>query len=83
VRKTLAEREKALFDRFARVAQGVPTEAVAGAAANVVINALMQLHASPDEAKKAFAKIELMMLQRYDVRGRSGILAVAKDVLRV
>lgn len=67
--KTLPEFEKELFDRLRRTCNGYPKEAVVGAAANVLVNAIRQCHPSESEAKALFAKIEVLLQQHYDVSG--------------
>jgi len=67
-----AERE--LFSRLAPVCNGFPHDAVVGAAANVLLNALRQSNASRRQAEVAFdelfGKLKSILVAHYDGAGK-------------
>lgn len=66
--------ERALFDAFARAANGCSREAVVGAAANVIANALRQSHKQRGEAEEELdalvASIKRGMARHYGEDGK-------------
>jgi hypothetical protein len=69
-----SDRQRELFERFTRDADGFSTEQVIGAAANLLVNALRQAHASRDGALDGFdqiaAKTRALIADHYDMMGR-------------
>lgn len=66
--------ERALFDIFARAANGCSRDAVVGAAANVIVNALRQAHRQQGEAHEELdalaANIRQNLARHYDDHGQ-------------
>ena len=67
-----AERE--LFTRMSQLSSGFPHEAVVGAAANVLLNAIRQNKATRQQAELAFdelfGKLKAILVDHYDGAGR-------------
>lgn len=73
--KSGPEAERELFRALGQVANGFPTEAVFGAAANMLVNAIRQSQPTREGAREAFdeliARVRLLLLdQHYDALGR-------------
>lgn len=66
--------ERALFEAFSKVAKGFTQDQAAGAAANIIINALRQGHANRKGALDAFdelaAKAKAILAEHYDLTGK-------------
>jgi hypothetical protein len=65
--------EQELFKRFSEIAAGFPRDAVAGAAANLLINCIRQNSATRAQAEVAFdelfGKLKAITLAHYDGAG--------------
>jgi hypothetical protein len=63
-----------LFERFAAASEGFPADAVAGAALNLLINALRQRHGTWQQAEQAFdeylGKSKQILKDCYGMSGR-------------
>jgi hypothetical protein len=63
-----------LFKQYAQASDGFPTEAVVGAAANVIINAIRQTHQTRAQAEvrfdELFGQMKAILLDHYDSLGR-------------
>lgn len=66
--------DRELFQRFSKACDGMPTEAVIGAAANILINALRQTKNTQPQAEAAFdelfGKMKQILVDHYDTLGR-------------
>jgi len=67
--------QRELFDRFSIDAQQFPVESVAGAAANILANAIRQAYPTRIAAEQAFNELmektrALLLEQHYDGHGR-------------
>jgi hypothetical protein len=65
------EAERKLFEQLGRVCNDFPREVVAGAASNLIINAIRQNFATRETAEKAFDELfgrtkSLLLDQHYD-----------------
>lgn len=63
-----------LFARFSVAANGFPTDAAIGAAANMIINAIRQQCATRQDAERAmdelFGRTKSVLVDHYDMLGR-------------
>lgn len=75
LRKSGPEAEQELFRALGAAANGYPAEAVLGAAANVLVNAIRQAQPTREGAREKFdelaAKVRRLLLdQHYDATGK-------------
>lgn len=72
--KAGTDQQRALFNAFCKVANGFSTEEVLGAAANVLVNALRQAHATQAAALSRLDELAAaskgLLASHYDALGR-------------
>jgi hypothetical protein len=68
------DNQRELFRRLSQACEGFSLAEVDGAAANLIVNAIRQLHPTRDGAEKAFnelfGKTKQMLMDHYDITGR-------------
>jgi hypothetical protein len=72
--KSGPERQRALFDAFKTTADKCSVEDVAGAAVNLIINAVRQAHSNRTQAEahfnELFGRAKSLLLEHYDANGK-------------
>lgn len=72
--KQVSDPQRELFDAFCKVGNGFSSEQVAGAAANLLVNALRQAHPTRHAAFEAFDRIATqtrnLIADHYDALGK-------------
>lgn len=74
MRKSGPDQQRELFNMFCKVASGFGTDEVAGAAINLLVNALRQAHSTQPKALARLDEIAAtakgLLAQHYDALGR-------------
>ena len=86
--KSGPEGERELFRKRGAACDGLPMELAAGAAANIIVNALRQQHATRREAEAAIDELmgrikALLLDQHYDGMGRRRNLFPFHQVVQI
>lgn len=72
--QNVADRQRQLFDNIVKVASGFSTEDVAGAALNLLVNALRQAHGSRHAAFEGLDRLHAssreLLASHYDAMGK-------------
>lgn len=72
--KVSSQAQRALFESFCQAANGFSTEAVVGAAINVLVNAIRQSQPTKHQAEKRFDELfgqtKQVLINHYDSVGR-------------
>jgi hypothetical protein len=74
LRKYGSDPQKQLFDSFTKESNNFATADVLGAAANLIVNALRQAHATKQEAGVSYdelaARLKGLLMEHYDAAGK-------------
>ena len=72
--RSVPDAQRELFSRLSKACEGFSAQDVAGAAVNLLINALRQQFSTRDKAEivfnEMFGKSKQMLLDHYDITGR-------------